>query len=101
MTSLYLVMLIALVLILGLWNRVADFKTAYLQALLFLEVMNWYDGLDIDKLWVGHSKFWQIPELAGLPYVQTWPQMLKKRLLLSLIWFAAAALHACIVVLLF
>ena len=45
MTAFYLVMLISLVLILGLWNRVEDLKTAYLQALLFLEVMNWYDGL--------------------------------------------------------
>lgn len=49
MTEFYIVMLAALVLIIGLWNRVSDFKTAYLQALLFLEVMNWYDGIVIDK----------------------------------------------------
>lgn len=44
MTEFYIVMLAALVLIIGLWNHVSDFKTAYLQALLFLEVMNIYDG---------------------------------------------------------
>ena len=101
MTPFFILMAAALVLILGLWNCVTDFWPAYRQALLFLEVMNWYDGLVIDKLWVGHSKLWQIPALAGLPYVQTWPQMLKKRLLLSLIWLAAAAPPAGIAVLLF
>ena len=50
-----LVLLIALVLIIGLWNGVKTFRPAYLQALLFLEVMNWYDGIVIDKVWVGYS----------------------------------------------
>ena len=57
----YVVMLVALLLIIGLWNGVRDFKTAYLQALLFLEVMNWYDGIVIDRFWVGHSRFWILP----------------------------------------
>jgi len=35
MTEFYIVMLTALVLIIGLWNRISDFKTAYVQALLF------------------------------------------------------------------
>ena len=56
------VLLIALLLIIGLWNGVKDFWTAYFQSLLFLEVMNWYDGIVIDRLWVGHSKLWLIPE---------------------------------------
>lgn len=101
MALFYIGMAAALVLIIGLWNAARDFKTAYLQALLFLEVMNWYDGLVIDKLWVGHSKFWVIPALADIPYVQTWPQMLKKRLGLSLIWAVCAALPAGIAILLF
>ena len=57
MTEFYIIMLVALVLIIGVLHRVSDFKTAYLLALLFLEVMNWYDGIVIDKIWVGHSKF--------------------------------------------
>lgn len=101
MTVFYIVMAVALILIIGLWNKVTDFRTAYLQALLFLEVMNWYDGLVIDKLWVGHSKFWVIPELKEMPYVQTWEQMLKKRLFLSLIWLIGAVIVAGIVVLIF
>ena len=97
----FAVMLAALVLIIGLWNRVSDFSTAYLQALLFLEVMNWYDGIIIDRLWVGHSRFWIIPGTEEIPFVQTWQQVLRKRSILSLIWVAGAALVAGIVVLLF
>ena len=36
MTLFYGVMLVALVLIIAVWNGVRDFKTAYLQALFFL-----------------------------------------------------------------
>ena len=57
MIPFFLVILSALVLIIGLWNGVRSFWTAYWQALLFLEVMNWYDGIVIDRLWVGHSRF--------------------------------------------
>ncbi len=70
-------MLAALVLITGVWNRISDFKTAYLQALLFLEVMNVYDGIVIDKIWVGYSKFWLLPGCEDIPYVQTWGQVFK------------------------
>ncbi len=97
----YIVMAAALFFIIRFWNHAADFKTAYWQALLFLEVMNWYDGLVIDKLWVGHSQFWKIPGLENMTYVQTWPQMFKKRIFLSIIWIAGAALIAGIIVLTF
>ena len=97
MTLFYIVMLVALVLIIGVWNRAAEFKTAYLQALLFLEVMNWYDGIVIDKVWVGYSRFWIIPGTEDLPFVQTWAQVLKKRGFLTLIWIIGAAIAAGIV----
>ena len=101
MIPFFLVMLSALVLIIGLWNGVRRFWPAYWQALLFLEVMNWYDGVVIDRLWVGHSRFWIIPGTEEIPFVQTWPQVLKKRGILTLIWIVGAALVAGIVVLLF
>ncbi|MGN0657488.1 MAG: hypothetical protein ACI4KR_11940 [Ruminiclostridium sp.] len=101
MAMFYIVMLAALLLIIGLWNGIRDFWAAYLQALLFLEVMNWYDGIVIDKIWVGHSRFWIIPGTEDLPYIQTWKQVLKKRLFLSLIWVVGAAAVAGLVVLIF
>ena len=96
-----LAMLAALLLIIGVWNAVRDYKTAYLQALLFLEVMNWYDGIVIDKWWVGHSRFWILPGTEDLPFVQTWPQVLKKRGILTLIWIAGAAIVAGLILLIF
>lgn len=94
MTVFCLVMFIALVLIIGVWNGVSAFGTAYWQALLFLEVMNIYDGVVIDKLWVGHSRFWVLPGLEDMPFVQTWRQVLIKRSIMALIWFAGAQLWA-------
>ena len=100
MTAFYLVMLTALIFMIAVWNQISDFKSAYLQALLFLEVMNVYDGIVIDKLWVGHSKFWILPGTEDIPFVQTWGQILKKRSFLALIWIIGAVIVAGIVVLL-
>ena len=96
-----LVLLLALLLIIGLWNGVRSFWSAYLQALLFLEVMNWYDGIVIDKVWVGYSKFWLLPGCEDLPYVQTWGEVLIKRGILTLIWIFGAAIVAGLVVVVF
>ena len=94
MIPFFLVMLAALLVIIAVWNRVSGFWPAYGQALLFLEVMNWYDGIVIDRLWVGHSSFWILPGTEDLPFVQTWPQVLKKRGILTVIWISGAALVA-------
>ena len=69
--------------------------------MLFLEVMNIYDGIVIDKLWVGYSKFWVIPGLEDVPYIQTGVQMLKKRVKLALVWVVGAALVGGLTVLIF
>ncbi len=101
MIPFFLVMLAALLLIIGLWNGVRDFWRAYGQALLFLEVMNWYDGFVIDRLWVGHSRLWIIPGTEDIPFVQTWKQVFTKRGILSIIWGAGAAIVACLAVFIF
>lgn len=89
-----LVLLCVLLLIIRLWNGIHDFWPAYWQVLLFLEVMNWFDGVVIDRLWVGHSKLWIIPGTEDIPFVQTWPEICKKRGILTLIWIAGAAMVA-------
>ena len=99
MPSFFTVMTGLLVGIIAAVNQVKDFKTAYLQALLFLEVMNWYDGIVIDKVWVGRDRFWLLPGTEDLPYIQTWKQVWRKRMTLSLIWIAGAAIVALLVVL--
>lgn len=69
MISFYIVVLAAPVLIIGVRNSVSKFGEADWQALLFPEVMNIYDSVVIDKLWVGHSRFWVLPELEDVPFV--------------------------------
>lgn len=101
MIPFFAVMLGVLILFIGLWSGVSDFWTAYVQALIFLEVMNWYDGIVIDRLWVGHSRFWMIPGTEEIPFVQTWPQVLKKRGILTLIWIIGAAIVAGLIVWIF
>ena len=99
MTAFFAVMAAALVLIVLVWNGIHAFLPAYWQVLLFLEVMNWYDGIVIDRLWVGHSAFWVIPGTEDIPFVQTWPQVMKKRGILTAIWIVGAAIVAGIVAL--
>ena len=100
MTAFFAVMAAALVLIIRIWNGIGSFRPAYLQALLFLEVMNWYDGIVIDRLWVGHSRFWVIPGTEDIPFVKPWPRILRERGILTVVWVAGAAVIAGIVVML-
>ena len=99
MIAFFAIMAAALVLIIRAWNGIHTFRAAYWQALLFLEVMNWYDGIVIDRLWVGHSAFWVIPGTEDIPFVQTWPQVLKKRGILTAVWVVGAAVVAGIAIL--
>lgn len=87
------------ILMISFWNRVADFKTAYLQAALFLVVVNWFDALVIDRLWVGHSKIWRVKGMDGVPYVKPWKTILMKRSLATLVYLFVALAAAGIVVL--
>ena len=57
-----------------------------------------YDGIVIDKIWVGYSSFRILPGCEDIPYVQTWKQVLKKRTILTLIWVIGAVIVAGVVV---
>ena len=87
----------ALILIISVWNHVTDFETAYLQACLFLVVMNWFDGIVIDRLWVGHSKIWHIDGMEGVPYVKSWRMVLIKRGAATVMYLVVALVVAGIV----
>lgn len=65
------IIFVALILIISIWNHVTDFKTAYFQSFLFLVIMNWFDGIVIDRLWVGHSKIWHIEGMEDVSYVKS------------------------------
>lgn len=93
-------MLLALLAILVFWNRVTDFGTAYGQSVLFLVVMNWFDGLVIDGLWVRRSKIWRIAGMEGIPYAKPWKTILVRRSLGTVVYLVLALAIAGIVVLL-
>lgn len=95
-----IVMLLALLAIVGLWNRVSDFGTACLQTCLFLVVMNWFDGIVLDRLWVGHGRVWRVPGMEGVPYVKSWKTVLVKRSAATVLYLAIAPLPAAAAVLL-
>jgi len=92
-------MLIALILIIAVWNNVTDFKTAYIQTVLFLVVMNWFDGIVIDRIWVGSSKIWKIEGMEGVPYVKSWKTIFTRRGLGTILYFIIALAVAGLIVL--
>lgn len=94
-----IVMLIALILIIAVWNHVTDFKTAYIQTVIFLVVMNWFDGIMIDRIWVGYSKIWRIKGMEGVPYVKSWKTIFTRRGLGTLLYLIIALAVAGIIML--
>lgn len=90
---------VVLILIIALWNHVTDSKTAYLQAYLFLVVMNWFDGIVLDRIWVAHSKVWVIEGMDGVPYIKPWKSVLIKRGAATIMYLVIALVVAGIVVL--
>lgn len=94
-----IVLFMALVMIISIWNHVTDFKTAYIQAYLFLVVMNWFDGIVLDRLWVGHSKIWIIKGMEDVPYIKSWKNVITKRGMATIIYLIFALVIAGIVVL--
>ena len=96
-----IILLSVLIILIGTINKIGDFKNAYLQSLLFLEIMNIYDGIIIDKVWVGYGRLWKIKDMEGVPYIQSWGEMFIKRGILAVIWLILAVIPAGIITLLF
>lgn len=99
MTFFCLVIFVVLIAVIAGWNGVKDFHTACFEAYLFLVVMNWFDGLVIDLLWVGHSKIWRIEGMEGVPYGKPWRTVYTKRSAATALYLLVAAAVGGIVVL--
>lgn len=95
-----IILFAVLICIIAYWNHVTDFKTAFWQAYLFLVVMNWFDGIVLDRLWVAHGKLWVIPGMEGVPYINPWKTVLIKRGAATMLYLLVASLVAWIVVML-
>ena len=93
-----IIMLIALILIIAVWNHVTDFKTAYIQSVIFLIIMNWFDGIVIDQIWVGHSKIWKVKGMEDVSYVKPWKYTITKRSIATVMYLVIEVAVAGIVV---
>lgn len=85
--------------VIAFWNHVTDFKTAYIQAFLFLFVMNWFDGIVLDRIWVAHSKVWRIEGMERVTYIKPWKYVLTRRSAGTVLYLVMALIIAGIVVL--
>ena len=74
------------------------FRAAYAQTAVFLVVMNWFDGIVIDRLWVGRSKIWRIEGMEGVPYVKPWKTVLIKRGLGTVLYLLLSPAFAAIAI---
>lgn len=92
-------MLAVLVLIIADWNHVTDFKTAFWQSYLFLVVMNWFDGIVLDRIWVAHGRLWVIEGMEGVPYIKPWKTVLIKRGAATVLYLVVAFVVSGLVVL--
>ncbi|MCM1065187.1 MAG: hypothetical protein NC420_12135 [Eubacterium sp.] len=54
------------VVFIGCWSGISDFREAFIRAVVFLETMNWYDGIVVDEIWVRFDRFWVIKDPVSL-----------------------------------
>ena len=90
MTFFCLVIFVVLIAVIAGWNGVKDFHTACFEAYLFLVVMNWFDGICMDLVWVAHGKEWAIPGMEGIPYIKPLKSVLIKRTAGTVLYFIIA-----------
>lgn len=94
-----IILFVAVIAIIAVWNGVADFKTAYFQSCVLLVNVNWFDGIVIDELWVRNSKIWRIKGMEDMLFAKPIGFMLKRRILGTIMYFIISLVIAGIVVL--
>ncbi len=95
-----LMLIVAAVIILGsvfCINEAKVWSEAFLQIYILCFIMNWFDGIVIDYVWVQKTTYWTIPELSDFEIAKPLGSLMRERLIMSVIYIPLAALFACIV----
>ena len=93
--SLFIVLMFgSLILIVGLWNEIKDFKQAFIQLNIFLQSWNIFDGLVMDILWTSNSKNLKIKGIKDSEYIPGVVDVIKKRIIFIPVLLAAALILA-------
>lgn len=81
-------------------NEARTWWTAAWQIYLMLFVLNLFDAIVVDYLWVRKTNYWLIPELADLEIAKPLNYLLKERAIAVLAYLPLSALFGCITFLL-
>ncbi len=99
-TSKTLMLIAGAVMILGsvfYVNKTQEWIKAFGQIYFLCFVMNWFDAIVIDYIWVRKTKYWIIPELSDLEISKSLGFLIRERLVMCLVYIPLSALFACIV----
>ena len=91
----------SLILIVGLWNKINDFKQAFIQLNIFLQSWNIFDGAVMDILWTKNSKNLKIKGIEDREYIPSVLDVIKKRIIFIPVLFLVALILAKIIVLIY
>lgn len=97
--SLFVVLMFgSLILIVGSWNKINDFKQAFIQLNIFLQSWNIFDGLVMDILWTRNSKNLKIKGIKDSEYIPSVIDVIKKRIALIPVLLAVGFILAKFIV---
>ena len=91
----------SLILIVGLWNEIKDFKQAFIQLNIFLQSWNIFDGAVMDILWTSNSKKLKIKGIKDSEYIPSVLDVIKKRIIFIPVLLLVALILAKIIVLIY
>lgn len=98
--SLFIVLMFgSLILIVGLWNEINDFKQAFIQLNILFQSWNIFDGLVMDILWTSNNKKLKIKGIKDSEYIPSVLDVIKKRIIFIPVLFLVALILAKIIVL--